>query len=73
VVVRIRVLHNRHDAAAEIVQKIKAAFDRTGFNLAGSDLVQNMQRLNDSEQQRNDGTWEMTVDFQCTVYLAAGT
>jgi hypothetical protein len=73
VVVRIHVLHAQHDAAANIVAQIKTAFDRTTFDLGGGDCVQNMQRINDSEQQRSDGTWEMIIDFNCAVYLATGT
>jgi hypothetical protein len=72
VVVRMRVLHAQYDAAAAIVHQIKKAFDRTTFALSGSDVVQNMQRTNDFEDQRNDGLWEMTIDFECTVYLAGG-
>ena len=72
VVLRMRVLHAQYDAAAAIIHETKKAFDRTSFDLAGSDTVQNMQRINDSEQQRSDGAWEMTIDFECTVYLASG-
>jgi hypothetical protein len=72
VVLRIRVLHVHYDAAAAIIHEIKKAFDRTSFALSGSDTVQNMQRINDIEDQRNDGIWEMTIDFECTVYLASG-
>ena len=72
VVLRMRVLHAHYDGAAAIIHQIKKAFDRTTFTLSGSDVVQNMQRINDFEDQRNDGTWEMTIDFQCTVYLASG-
>ncbi|MEN6406839.1 MAG: DUF3168 domain-containing protein [Thermoguttaceae bacterium] len=72
VVLRIRVLHANHDAAAQIVHQIKKTFDRTTFSLDDGDQVQNMRRVNDCEQQRDDGVWEMIVDFQCTVYLASG-
>lgn len=72
VVLRMRVLHAQHDAAAEIVHEIKKAFDRTSFDLSGGDTVLNMQRVNDYEQQRDDGVWEMTIDFKCSVYLALG-
>ena len=69
---RIRVFHERHAAAAEIIHEIKVAMDRTAFDLAGSDKVLNMQRVNDFEQQRDDGTWQMVIDFTCSVYLASG-
>jgi hypothetical protein len=72
VVLRMQVVHAQHSAAAEIVHQIKKTFDRTSFDLAGGDSVQMMQRANDFEQQRDDGAWQMTIDFKCTVYLAAG-
>jgi hypothetical protein len=72
VVLRMRVLHTRHAAAAEIIHEIKKAFDRTSFDLSGGDQVLNIQRVNDYEQQRPNGDWEMIIDFECTVYLALG-
>ncbi len=72
VAVRIEVFHDDRDAAAEIVAQIKTAFDRTEFALDGTDRVVNMQRVGDRERQHGDGTWQMTVDFACTVYLATG-
>ena len=69
---RIQVFHDHYDAGAEIVHHIKAAFDRTAFDLAGSDKVLNIERSNDSERQTGDGVWQFTVDFNCTVYLASG-
>jgi hypothetical protein len=72
VVLEFHVLHAQYDAAAEIIYQIKKAFDNTTFNLSGSDQVQSMKRVNDYEQLRDDGTWEMILDFTCTVYLASG-
>jgi len=72
VVLRFLVFHDRHAEAAAIVHQIKAAFDRSTFALAGNDVVQLMQRVNDFEEQLADGVWQMTIDFECTVYLAAG-
>jgi len=69
---RIQVFHDHYDAGAEILHHIKAAFDRTSFDLAGSDKVLNIQRSNDWERQHNDGAWQFVVDFKCTVYLASG-
>ena len=31
-----------------------------------------MQRLNDFGRQSDNGVWQFTCDFLCTVYLAAG-
>ena len=67
--VRFQVFCDGYDAAAAIVEQIKAAFDRSCFPLAGSDKVLLMRRTNDSEQQQDDGVWQMTVDFDCTVYF----
>ncbi|MEN6556879.1 MAG: DUF3168 domain-containing protein [Thermoguttaceae bacterium] len=72
VVLRMHILHADYVAAAQIIHQIKKTFDRTTFDLDGGDRVQNMQRINDGEQQRDDGVWKMTIDFQCTVYLASG-
>jgi hypothetical protein len=69
---RIQVFHSQYDAAAAIVQQVKAAFDRSDFALAGSDKVVDMQRVNDFERQTADGVWECVCDFHCTVHLAAG-
>ena len=69
---RIQVFHDHYDAGAEIMHHIKTTFDRTAFNLAGSDKVLNIERGADSERQNNDGAWQFIVDFKCTVYLASG-
>jgi hypothetical protein len=72
VVLRMLVVHAQHDAAAEIIHQIKKAFDRTSFDLAGGDAVLDVVRVNDYEQQRSDGAWEMIIDFKLTVYLVSG-
>lgn len=70
--IRIQVFHDNYDAAAAIVEQIKAAFDRTYFSLSGSDKVINMQRSNDFERPGDDGVWQMVIDFNCMVYLESG-
>ncbi len=67
---RIEVFHDDHDSAMAIMDQVKAAFDRTGFALSGSDKVIDVQRVNDSQRQENDGVWRLVIDFDCTVYLA---
>jgi hypothetical protein len=67
---RIQVFHDDHDAAAAIIDQLKATFDRTRFSLSGSDTVTLVQCSNDWEQQNDDGVWQMTVDCICTVCLA---
>jgi hypothetical protein len=69
---RIQVFHDHYDAGAEILHQIKTVFDRTAFDLAGSDKVLNIRRSNDWERQNSDGAWQFVVDFSCTVYLASG-
>ncbi len=68
---RIRVFHDHYDAGAEIAGQIKKSFDRTAFDLSGSDKVLNIERGNDSEKQSDDGVWQFTIDFICTVFLAS--
>jgi len=72
VTLRIQVYHDHYDQAAAIIQQVKAAFDRTSFDLSGSDKVLFMRRTGDSEHQGEDGLWRLVVDFRCTVYLASG-
>ncbi|MGD0516486.1 MAG: DUF3168 domain-containing protein [Thermoguttaceae bacterium] len=69
---RIQVFHDNYDAGAEIAHQIKKVFDRTAFDLSGSDKVLNIQRGNNSENQTDDGVWQFIMDFICTVYLASG-
>ena len=69
---RIQVYHDNYDAGAEIAHQIKKVFDRTAFDLSGSDKVLNIQRGNNSENQTDDGVWQFIMDFICTVYLASG-
>jgi len=72
VVLRFIIFQENYADAAEIVHQIKVAFDRSSFALDGNDRVQSMQRINDFETQLADGSWQMTIDFLCTVYLASG-
>ncbi len=70
--VRVEVFHDDYDAAAAIMHQVKAAFDRADLTLTGGDRVINVQRLDDSERQDNDGLWRLTIDFLCTVFLETG-
>jgi hypothetical protein len=69
---RIEVFAGQYQSGADILHQLKAAFDRSEFALAGGDKVVDMRRLNDFEKQSEDGVWQFTCDFQCTVYLSAG-
>ena len=68
--VRISVFDDNHDSAAAVTEQIKTAFDRTTFDLSGSDRVLDMQRSNDYQRQDDDAVWEFVIDFDCTVYVA---
>jgi hypothetical protein len=72
VTLRIQVFHANYDGGAAVMQQVKATFDRSDFALAGSDVVVDMRRVNDSERQNDDGVWQFICDFQCTVHLATG-
>ena len=68
--VRIEVFAGGYDAACEIAELVRAAFDRTEFDLTGGDRVVNMRRRDAAERQEDDGLWHLTLDFECLVYLA---
>ena len=70
--VRFQVFHDNHDLGAAILQQIKVAFDRSEFDLSGSDAVENMTRTNDFEIQEDGQTWRFVIDFNCMTYLSAG-
>ena len=67
--VRIEVFDDGYDSATAIAELIRAAFDRTEFDLTGGDKVVNMRRHNATERQADDGLWHLSLDFDCTVYL----
>ena len=69
---RIDVWHDDYDAGRAIVHQIKAAFDRSDFELVGGDRVVQMRRTDDSASQHDDGVWQFTIDFLAQVYLASG-
>jgi hypothetical protein len=66
--VRIEVFHADYDAAAAIVRQAAAVLDRTDFPLPEGGRVVGIRRINDSEQQQEDGTWRMAVELLCTVH-----
>jgi len=75
VLVRITVYHglNNYDEGLAIADAVKAAFDRKDFALSGSDKVLNMQRCGYMEVSDEDvAGWFFVLDFDCSVYLAAG-
>lgn len=67
--VRIEVHDSDYDHALAVLAQLKLAFDATSFAIAGSDRVLDMRRTDDTQQQRPDGVWVVTVDFECWVYV----
>lgn len=74
VMVRITVYHaaESYDEGQAIANAVKSAFDRTDFNLSGSDRVLNMQRDSYQAIQDEQGDWYFVIDFVCLVHLSAG-
>ncbi|MBA7474156.1 hypothetical protein ES707_09504 [subsurface metagenome] len=72
VALRIEIFHDDHDAALAILHQVKTAFDTTAFDLSGNDKVLDMRRVDDWERQGDDRVWQLTIDFNCTIHLAAG-
>jgi hypothetical protein len=69
VLVQIEVFHGNYEAALAVVEQVKAALDRSAFDLADGGRVIRVERTNDFEQHNDDGVWQMVIDFRCTVYL----
>jgi hypothetical protein len=74
VTVRVTVYHHRdnYDEGLAIADAVKSAFDRSAFDLSGSDKVLNMQRTGYEELQDEKDNWYFVIDFVCTVHLASG-
>ena len=69
---RLEIFHHDHDAALAILHQVAAAFDSAAFDLADGDKVLDMRRVDDWQTQGDDRVWQLTVDFNCTIHLAAG-
>lgn len=67
VAVQIEVYHASYDAAAAIVEQVRAAFDNAAFDLGDGDRVIHMRRTNGAEEQTPDGVWQITTEFECIV------
>ena len=46
--------------------------DLLHFDLAANDKVLDMRRVDDWQTQGDDRVWLLTIDFNCTIHLAAG-
>jgi len=71
-VLLIHVWHDDYDVGRAILERVKAAFDRSDFPLAGNDRVIRMCRTTDSARQHDDGLWQFSIEFSVQVYLASG-
>ncbi len=72
VALRISVWHGDYNAGRSVVEQMKAAFDRSSFDLSGGARVTQMRRTDDSALQHDDGTWQFIIDFLVQVYLPSG-
>ena len=66
---RIEIVDDRYDRAAAILDAVRAEFDGASFDLAGADRVLVMRRTDNFETQADDGTWRLTIDFECKVLV----
>ena len=67
ITLRMNVWHHDYDAAREVLQAIRAAFDRSSFTLADGSRVLAMRRLTESALQHPDGAWQLTIRFLARV------
>lgn len=74
--IRITVYHQKssYDEGLAITDAVKAAFDRSTFDLTGSgDKVLCMQRLSFTPLQDDvTGDWFFLIDYSCQVFLGVG-
>jgi hypothetical protein len=71
-ILRIDVWCEEYDAGHAIAEQVKAAFDRSAFDLSGGDRVVQMRRSSDSASQDADGVWRFTLRFLVHVHLPSG-
>lgn len=73
VALAVHVWHESYDASLAIAGQVKAAFDRSQFDLEGGDRVVQIRRTGDVARQHDGGVWQLTVEFSISVYLASGS
>lgn len=73
VLLAVHVWHESYDAGLAIVREVKAAFDRSQFDLDGGDRAIQVRRTAESARQHDGGVWQFTVEFSVSVYLASGS
>jgi hypothetical protein len=72
VTLAIHVWHDSYDAGRAIVGAIRAAFDRSDFDLGGGDRVLQIRRTAEAAKQQDNNVWQFTVEFSVSVYLSSG-
>ena len=68
----IQVFHGQYDAARPSCSRSKWPSTAPISPWPAAISSFHMRRVNDSERQSEDGVWQFSRDYQCTVYLAAG-
>jgi hypothetical protein len=64
--------HDDHAAAGAIAQQVKAAFDRSAWDVGDGRRVLRMLRTGETVVPRGDGGWEFVVAFSLRVHLPQG-
>ena len=70
--VSFHIWHDDHAAAGAIVQQLKAAFDRSAWDLGDGRRVLRMLRTGETVVACADGAWEFVVAFSLRVHLPQG-
>ncbi|MGQ9576488.1 MAG: DUF3168 domain-containing protein [Thermoguttaceae bacterium] len=65
----VHIWHDSYDAAWAIAQQVKAAFDRTAFDLPGGGRAIQVRRTGEWAVQRETNIWHLTVEFSVSIYL----
>jgi Protein of unknown function (DUF3168) len=72
VTLAIHVWHDDHDAGQQIAREVKAAFDRSAFDLADGARVLQMRWAGDRIEQHPDGAWQFTLEFVVQTFSPSG-
>ena len=67
--IAFHIHHDDHAAAGEIAREVKAAFDRSAWDLGDGRRVLRMLRTGETVVPRGDGGWEFVVAFSLRVHL----
>lgn len=72
--VRIQVHHDDYDLGLAIANAVLAVFNRSDFDLSGSDKVINIQAEGPPAELQDviTGEWDFVIDLRAVVHLATG-